>query len=101
MVNNNKVGIVIVNYNRGRLVAEISRKFSEYESIDKIVIVDNNSIDDSPQVFTSLTHEKIHCLLLRDNRGYARGNNAGLKLLNKIGCNICFIVNPDVFLQMI
>lgn len=97
MVNKIKVGIVIVNYNRGKLVAEISSAFSEYDSIDEIVVVDNNSNDDSPQVLSSLKQDKIHCLFLKDNLGYAKGNNAGLKFLNKKGCNICFVVNPDVF----
>lgn len=100
MVGNYKVGIVILNYNRGKLVAEISRTFATYDSIDEILIVDGNSKDDSAQILRNLNVAKIKCLLLTENLGYARGNNEGLKYLkNELNCDICFVVNPDVFFK--
>ena len=67
MVGNYKVGIVILNYNRGKLVAEISRTFATYDSIDEILIVDGNSKDDSAQILRNLNVAKIKCLLLTEN----------------------------------
>lgn len=100
MVGNYKIGIVILNYNRGKLVAEIANTFASYNSIDEVVIVDGNSNDNSVSIFRTLDITKIKCLLLKENLGYAKGNNEGLKYLkNSLQCDICFVVNPDVFFK--
>ncbi len=98
MVGDYKVGIVILNYNRGKLVAEVSQCFATYCSVDEILIVDGKSNDDSVEIFQTLNVPKIKFLFLDKNLGYARGNNEGLKYLkNTLHCDICFVVNPDVF----
>lgn len=95
-----KTGIVIVNYNKGQLVADIARKFSEYENIDSIVIVDNLSSDNSREVITGILNEKISCIFQSKNEGYAKGNNIGLKYLQQEKrCQYGFVVNPDVFFK--
>lgn len=93
-----KSGIVIVNYNRGNLVKEISSIFSAYKIVDKIVIVDNNSTDNSVEILQSINHDKIEVFAQYENLGYARGNNVGLRYLyEKLNYDYAFIVNPDVY----
>lgn len=93
-----KSGIVIVNYNRGNLVKEISTIFSAYKTVDKIVIVDNNSTDNSVEILQSINHDKIEVFAQHENLGYARGNNVGLRYLyEKLNYEYAFIVNPDVY----
>ena len=95
-----RIGIVIVNYNRGRLVCEIVSVFAKYNAIDYLVVVDNCSTDDSRHLLKNIEGGKVKCLFPEDNGGYARGNNIGLNYLRKEQkCEICFVVNPDVFFE--
>lgn len=96
----NKVGLVIVNYNRGSLVSSIVDTFSQYNIIDEIIVVDNCSTDDSRNILKKCERGKVKCLILDKNLGYAKGNNVGLSWLRKEKqCDYCFIVNPDVFFK--
>ena len=95
-----KVGIVIVNYNRGKLVREMVQLFSRYDTITQIVIVDNCSTDDSRVLLRAIEKGKVKCIYPGRNEGYARGNNIGIKFLREeCKCDYCFIVNPDVFFE--
>ena len=96
----NKVGIVIVNFNKGSLVSSIVGVFSQYNTIDEIIVVDNCSTDDSRKILLKCDKGKVKCLFLDENLGYARGNNIGLRWLkNEKRCDFCFVVNPDVYFE--
>jgi len=96
----NRIGIVIVNFNRSRLVAEIVSIFSGYAVIDQIAVVDNCSTDNSREVLLSVESDKVKVIFAESNGGYARGNNLGLAYLRENRhCDICFVVNPDVFFE--
>lgn len=96
---NTKVGLVILNYNRGSLVLDIASDFCKYDCIDEIAIVDNCSTDNSREILVRHNNKKINILFSKENSGYAKGNNLGLKFLKEKGCNYCFVVNPDVFFK--
>lgn len=93
-----KTGVVIVNYNKSELIREIVGIFSNYTSISNIAVVDNNSTDNAKSILHSLESDKVKIIYSETNGGYAKGNNIGLKYLWKEKeCNICFVVNPDVY----
>lgn len=93
-------GLVIVNYNRGKLVREMAQFFSKYNSIDNVVVVDNCSSDNSREELMLMDNKKIKLILSSRNVGYAKGNNLGLTYLHdEKKCDYCFIVNPDVFFE--
>ena len=94
---NTKVGLVILNYNRGSLVLDIASDFCKYDCIDEIAIVDNCSTDNSREILVRHNNKKINILFSKENSGYAKGNNLGLKFLKEKGCKYCFVVNPDTF----
>lgn len=97
---NIRIGIVIVNYNRGILVLEMAQVFAGYDTISQVVIVDNCSTDNSRTLLKAVDDKNIKCIYPDINEGYARGNNLGLKYLREeCGCDYCFIVNPDVFFE--
>ena len=97
---NIRIGIVIVNYNRGRLVLEMAQVFAGYDTISQVVIVDNCSTDNSRTLLKTISSKNIKCIYPDINEGYARGNNLGLKYLREeCGCDYCFIVNPDVYFE--
>lgn len=92
-----KIGTVILNYNKSELVKSMAEKISLYSNINYVVIVDNNSNDNSKEVFAGLNNNKIIVIYNDCNEGYAKGNNIGLRhLIEKLGCDVVFVANPDV-----
>lgn len=92
-----KVGMVVLNYNDWQSVASLLSVINNYSCIDKIVVVDNLSTDNSFDELKKIINEK--CILLSSDRngGYSYGNNIGIKyLINNYQSDIIFIVNPDV-----
>ena len=74
-----KTGIVVLNYNDAIETVKFVNDINSYNIVDKIVVVDNGSTDNSLVELKKLVNVKL--IVLRDNRGYAAGNNAGLKYL--------------------
>lgn len=93
----NKCGIVILNYNSHDLTVALAEKICDFSSVSDICVVDNCSNDDFEDDFTN---PKIHYIKNTKNTGYSAGNNVGLRyLVNKRGCGYVFIANPDVFFE--
>ncbi|MCM1157445.1 MAG: glycosyltransferase [Bacteroidales bacterium] len=96
-----KVGVVLLNYKTAMLTSKLAKKFSRFQCIHKIAIVDNASKDESLVVFNELLVSddtgKIVILKSNENVGYARGNNIGLKyLVENEKSSIVFVANPDI-----
>lgn len=97
MYKNLKIGIVILNYKDSDNTKKLCRLISEYNLIDKIVVVDNLSPDDSFERLIGLKSDKIDVLQSDKNGGYSYGNNYGaFYLIKKYNIDILFIANPDV-----
>ena len=92
-----KVSIIIVNYNTGRILKECVESVFKFEdaSTFEIVMVDNASTDNSPEIIDSLAkqHNNIKALLLKKDDGFSHANNEGYKLSS--GENV-LIMNPDI-----
>ncbi len=89
-----KTGIIILNYNDAENTIKMIEQIKEYTCLDKIVIVDNHSGDDSVERLKPFENEKIVLLEANENQGYASGNNLGLKYLEDY--DFVFISNPDI-----
>lgn len=98
------IGIVVLNYlnwwDTVDLVESIkSQSFKDFE----IIIVDNDSANDSVEQLTKLyeNEDNIHLLVSKSNQGYARGNNIGIEYaINSLKAKKVLLVNNDVlFLQ--
>ncbi len=94
-----KVGVVILNYNNYNLIVEKANLLNSYKCIQKIVIVDNCSNNDSYEKLKEIENEKIHIVKTKKNGGYAYGNNFGLKILEKDNYDYAFIMNPDIIIE--
>lgn len=90
-----KCGIVILNYNSFELSTKLVDKCYKMKSVDKIILIDNNSSDDFTS-FLGKYSSKVEYIKNNINNGYAAGNNLGLKKLYNEGYDIGFIANPDV-----
>lgn len=97
MYRNQKIGIVILNYKDSRTVINLINLISNYKVIDKIVIVDNLSPDDSFKKLKTLKNNIIDIIQTDKNGGYSYGNNFGaFYLMKNYDSDIIFIANPDV-----
>ena len=95
-----KLGIVIVNYNDYKTTVKLLENIKDYKILDLIVIVDNNSNDNSVKELKKYTNKKIVLLENKENKGYANGLNTGAKYINKKlkDCNIIFS-NSDIIIK--
>lgn len=92
-----KNGIVILNYNDSENTSLILEDIKNYKNLDTIVIVDNKSTDDSVKKLKKWENNKIKLVVAEENRGYAAGNNVGIRyLLNNSKVDNIIISNPDI-----
>ena len=90
-----KVGMVILNYNDCETTKEYLNTIKNYKSLNKIVVVDNNSTDNSFEELKTFNSSKIEIIKTDENKGYAYGNNIGIKALDS-DIDYIIISNPDI-----
>ena len=94
-----KVAVIVVNYNDTDDTIKYVRTITEYDSINRIVVVDNNSTDsDVIKKLKTLENTKVTVIEADRNGGYDYGNNLGVKYLesqNEI-YDYYIISNPDI-----
>ena len=93
-----KIGIVVLNYNDCQETREFINNIKGYRSLDEIVIVDNNSTDSSYNNLKRMEKRNITVLKSDENRGYAYGNNIGIKYLSD-KVDYIIISNPDIIVE--
>jgi GT2 family glycosyltransferase len=91
-----KVGIVILNYNDYKNTEKILHILKGIKSINSIVVVDNCSTDGSYEKLYSKNDGSYYLIKNTANKGYAYGNNLGLRYLDQQKVDIAIISNPDV-----
>ena len=94
-----KIGIVILNYNDSVTTIELIERIKEYYVLDTIVVVDNNSTDNSYEMLKKYENEKIKIIKTQENKGYGYGNNVGAKYLSDKGMDYIIISNPDIIFK--
>lgn len=94
-----KLGFIIINYNDYKLTKRLIDNVKSYKSITKILVVDNNSTDDSYSRLKKLKIKNLDVIKNTDN-SYASGLNFGGKyLIEKLGkCNIIYS-NSDIIIE--
>lgn len=92
------VSMVILNYNDYALTTEYVERIKQFSLLDHIIIVDNHSPDGSYNHLCGLKSNKVDIIQTSENKGYAYGNNEGIRFLcKKYGSEgIVFISNPDI-----
>ena len=90
--------IIVLNYNDSTTVINYINLIKDYKSIDRIVIVDNCSPDGSYDILKEYENDKIVVIKTEANKGYAYGNNYGVKYLDQEKEQYDFITisNPDI-----
>lgn len=110
------VAFVILNWNRAQMTIQAVKNVESNEVGDfAIVVVDNGSEIDERRKLIEFAREndwqimsegdqcykicKRILLLAKDNYGYAKGNNIGLKLAESMGFSWAIVMNNDVILE--
>lgn len=85
--------VIIVNFNSGPLLAEcLAHLQKQTLRPEKIIVVDNASSDGSAAA--ALRYSNITLYQMENNLGFARANNAGLKIADT---EFIALLNPDAF----
>ena len=96
-----KFAIIVLNYNDHENTLKYIDNVKDYDCVDKIIVVDNNSTNkDEVHILKKIESDKVEVLCSEKNGGYAYGNNLGLKYLEKIdNYEYVAISNPDVYVD--
>lgn len=91
------VSIIIVNYKTLELLIDaVNSVHQKSEGFSyEIIVVDNNSMDNSEQILSERYGDKVRYVALPANIGFGRANNEGIKIAQ--GRNVLFL-NPDIVL---
>ena len=94
-----KLSIIIVNYNTGGFLKDclLSIKKASLAPNDyEVIIVDNDSGDDSLKQALQVSFAGLHLIKNHENTGFARGNNQGIK---KSKGDYILLLNPDTLVE--
>lgn len=88
-----RYSIIIVNYKTPQLIIDCISSICDTTPLSEteIIIVDNHSADNSRQLIVT-AHPFVHWLDMGYNSGFARANNAGIKVAKG---NIILLLNSD------
>lgn len=89
--------LIVLNYNDAVTTKKLIYNAENIKKLDKIVVVDNNSSDNSLEELEKLKDEKTDVIKTDKNGGYAYGNNYGVTYaIRKYSPKYIFIANPDI-----
>ncbi len=94
-----KVAVIIVNYNDVDDTEKYVNTITKYESINRIVVVDNMSTTQGTfETLKKLESSKVKVIQSEKNGGYNYGNNYGIKYLESLNeeYDYYIISNPDI-----
>jgi hypothetical protein len=97
----NKVAVVIVTYNRLELLKECLNRINQYaHDVDKILIVNNGSTDQTYNFLEEIRSPKIIPLHQSENLGGAAGFYIGVKYaVEQLDTDFLWIMDDDTFIQ--
>lgn len=91
------ISCLILNYNDSETTLSLLKRIEEYQILNYIIIVDNNSSDDSYKKLSEHVSDKMILLKTDKNGGYGYGNNYGIRYAYyTLHSDFLLIVNPDV-----
>ena len=90
--------IIVLNYNDWVTTTAFIEKIKNYKNVDKVIVVDNCSSDESWGKLFPLSNERVDVIRSDANRGYAAGNNCGIRYVREYYPEIdkVIISNPDI-----
>ncbi len=92
--------MIIVNYNDYETTIRLIKNIKDYKCIDKIIVVDNHSSDNSLLKLESINIKHLEVLETNENKGYSYALNIGAKRAIDLykECNL-IISNSDIIID--
>ncbi len=92
-----KVGFIIINYNSSKDTINLLNAIKNFDILDLIVVLDNNSTDNSYEILKQYENDKIKVIKTETNKGYGAGINfASNYLLKELNDAYIIISNSDI-----
>lgn len=94
-----KIAIILINYKQPQLTLECIKSIKQTEDYNdyKIIVVDNNSNDNSIKL---LSQEKDIILIKSDeNKGFSAGNNIGIRYAIENNFDAVMLLNNDTIID--
>lgn len=94
----NSLAVIILNYNSSELSINAAKNILDSETGAKIIVVDNCSTDNSQETLDRELGniENVYLEFSKSNKGYAAGNNIGIRAAEKLEADTVLIMNPDI-----
>ena len=89
------ITFIIVTWNNNDVIIDCIDSIYKFCKNFKIIIVDNNSSDNTVEVVNEKNYNNCKVIELEENLGFAKGNNIALKYVKTP--YICYL-NPDTIL---
>jgi len=93
MYKDKKVIVVMPAYNAGQTLVKTYTEVMEQEIVDRVVIVDDGSRDDTVRIAEGLPNASVH--RHQKNRGYGGNQKSCYRLALDAGGDIIIMVHPD------
>ncbi|MBN6047596.1 glycosyltransferase family 2 protein [Streptococcus thermophilus] len=93
--------MIILNYNDSQRAWKLASRCQEFTSIDKVIIVDNKSDDNSAEYLLNMNcNGTVDVVLSPENNGFASGNNIGAKFaIDKYNPKFILFANTDTIFE--
>ena len=92
------LAVVIVTYNGGQYIHKCLSSLSGSSIPTRIIVVDNNSNDNTIDILRS-DFPEVEIMLLSKNLGFGKANNIGIKYAFQSGAEHIFLLNQDAFVN--
>lgn len=93
-----EVFVIIVTFNGMYYYDRLFNSLRALSSPVKVVVVDNNSSDDTVQ-YISASFPEVHIITSNDNLGFGRANNIGIRYAIESGADYVFLLNQDTVVE--
>jgi GT2 family glycosyltransferase len=92
------VAVVVVSFNSAKDIEGCVRSLSSAIGVGAVAVVDNASVDGSPELVRAVADDRVRLIALDENTGFAGGCNRGWAELRG-GAEIIAFMNPDVRIE--
>lgn len=94
----NNLAVIILNYNSSEMSINATNSILKSKAGVKIIVVDNCSTDNSPEVLKKELEnvDDVYLVFSTANNGYAAGNNIGIHVAETLDIDTILIMNPDI-----
>mgnify|MGYP003312790820 CR=1 FL=1 len=94
------IDILVLNFNDADTTIQFVESVYDFKCVNKILVVDNCSTDNSYEKICSCTDDKVVVIRSEKNGGYGAGNNFGIRYLKeKYNSEFILLCNPDVVID--